>query len=269
MAPRRSRGEVERLFATMLPPAVARMRRQLGWTQKDLGARSGISQPRLSRFEAGRIEVTSLSETGRLLDSLGIRVQLRLDDPLVARSDRQHDLAHARCLAYVAGRVAKEGWDVRREVEIHHGRSHGWIDLLAFHAASRSALVAEIKSELPDVGAIQRTLSWYARMAWDVGRSFGWPIRGVGAALMVLATEANEARILDNGALLRQAFPVRGSAFSDWLAAPIGDMPGAALALIDPRSRRERWVISTASDGRRSSLRYAGSADFLRRLRTS
>ncbi len=251
----------------ILPPAVAETRRLLGWTQAELGAKSGVSQSQVSRFEARWIEVVSLSTVARFLDDMGIRASLTLDHPLVARSDRQRDAAHARCLAYASGRVARMGWDVRREVEIHHGPSHGWIDVFAFHAPTRSAVVVEIKSEIHDMGAIQRALGWYTRMAWDLSRSFGWPIRRVGTALLVLATEANEARLAENAALTREAFPVRAAGLSDWLAAPVADLPGAALALIDPRSRRVRWLIATASDGRRSLPRYGSYADFLRRSR--
>jgi hypothetical protein len=255
------------MFAMMLPPALLETRRRLGWTQAGLGARSGVSQSQVSRFEAGRIDVVSLSTTARFLDSMGIRASLTLDHPLVARSDRQRDAAHARCLSYVAGRVARMGWEVRREVEIHHGRSHGWIDVFAFHAATRSALVVEVKSAIPDIGAIQRTIGWYTRMAWDAGRSLGWPMHRVSTALLCLATAVNEARLVENTDLIRQAFPVRAAGLFDWLAAPFADLPGAAVALIDPRSRRVRWLIATASEGRRSPLRYENSADFLRHTR--
>lgn len=255
------------MFAMMLPPAVLETRRRLGWTQAALGTRSGVSQSQVSRFEAGRVEVLSLSTAGRFLDSMGIRASLTLDHPLVARPDRQRDAAHARCVPYVAGRIARMGWDVRREVEIHHGRSHGWIDVFAFHAATRSAVVVEVKSAVPDIGATQRTLGWYTRMAWDVGRSFGSPMRRVGAALLCLATVVNEARLAQNADLMRQAYPVRATALFDWLAAPVGDLPGPAVAFIDPRSRHVRWLIATASEGRRSSLRYEDHADFLRHAR--
>lgn len=255
------------MFAMMLPLAVLETRRRLGWTQAGLGATTGVSQSQVSRFEAGRIDVVSLSTAARFLDSMGIRPSLTLDHPLVARPDRQRDAAHARCLPYVAGRLARMGWAVRREVEIHHGRSHGWIDIFAFHPATRSAVVVEVKSAIPDLGATQRTIGWYTRMAWDVGRSLGWPIRRVGAALLCLATVANEARLAENTDLIRQAFPVRAAGLIDWLTAPLADLSGPAVGFIDPRSRRARWLIATASEGRRSPLRYEDYGDFLRHAR--
>ncbi len=265
MSPRRVRGEVERLFAAILPTAVAETRHRLGWSQADLGARVGVSQSQISRFEAGRIEQVSLSTAARFFDSMGVRALLTLEHPLIARPDRQRDPAHARCVGYVSGRLVRMGWEVRTEIEVHHGRSHGWIDILAFHEPTRSAFVVEVKTAISDVGAIQRSLAWYSRMAWDLARSSGRPIRRVGAALLVLGAEANEMRLAENAPLVRQAFPVRATTLFDWLSAPVADLRGAALAFVDPRSRRVRWLIATAADGRRSRLRYTGYADFLRR----
>jgi hypothetical protein len=51
-----------------------------------------------------------------------------------------------------------------REVEIVHGRSHGWIDLLAFDRRTGTMLILEIKTRLSDLGAIERQIAWYERM---------------------------------------------------------------------------------------------------------
>ena len=63
-----------------------------------------------------------------------------------------------------------------REVEVVHGRSHGWIDLLAFDPRT-GRLVVEIKTRLDDVGAIERQLGWYRRMAPAIARAQGWEVR--------------------------------------------------------------------------------------------
>jgi transcriptional regulator with XRE-family HTH domain len=269
MAPKRrakrTRGDAERSLATILPSVARQTRRQLCWTQTRLAARADVSQPQVSRFEAALIDAVSLGEAGRLLDSLGIRLTVTADAPFVARHQRQHDAAHARCVAYTAGRLMSAGWEVRREAEIHQGRWHGWIDLLGFHAATKSGFIGEIKTELPDFGELERTLNWYTRMAWNIARSIGWQYRRLGSAVLVLATEANEMRLRDNAVLVRQVFPVRATALHDWLANPSGALPGPALVLIDPRSRRSQWPIALAADGRRSALRYANYADFMKR----
>jgi hypothetical protein len=179
----------------------------------------------------------------------------------------QRDAAHARCVAYAAARLRAMGFDIRLEVEIEGVRSHGWIDLLAFHADRRALFVAEVKTEIVDIGAVQRQLGWYARSARDAGRSFGWRIDVTISGLLVLATDANETRLAENRGLVGEAFPTRASRLFDWLEAPTSDVLAPALALIDPRARRQRWLIATSLDGRRSRLRYANYREFMQRAR--
>jgi transcriptional regulator with XRE-family HTH domain len=260
---RRAKGEAERRFMLTVPVAVRDTRRAIGWTQSQLGDRVGISQASVSRFESGDIVRLSLGEVGRLLDVLGIRAELALAKPHIVSAPLQHDAAHARCIAYAAGRLRAMGWDVRLEVEIPAAQSHGWIDLLAYQRESRAALVIEVKTELIDFGAIQRQLAWYARSTRDAGRSFGWQIDALASSLLVLATDANEARLGENRDLLREAFPVRASQLFDWLGSPTTRSIAPAVALIDPRSRRQRWLIPTSLEGRRSPLRYVNYRDFM------
>ena len=66
------------------------------------------------------------------------------------------DPVHARCSAYVDRRLGASGWATAREVEIVHGRTHGWIDLLAFDRRTGMMVVIEIKTRLEDIGALER-----------------------------------------------------------------------------------------------------------------
>lgn len=120
---RRPRGEAEGRLATGLPSAVRETRRALRLTQAKLAARSGLSQTQISFLEAGNLARLTVEEMGRLLDVLGIRMDLTLQRPFVAAPPFQHDAAHARVMAHVAGRLRARGWDVRLEVEIADGRS--------------------------------------------------------------------------------------------------------------------------------------------------
>jgi transcriptional regulator with XRE-family HTH domain len=262
---RRAKGEAERRFMLTVPVAVRDTRRAIGWTQAHLGDRVGVSQASVSRFESGDIDRLTLGEVGRLLDVLAVRADLALTKPHIVSSPLQRDAAHARCVAYAAGRLRAMGWDVRLEVEIQGVQSHGWIDVLACHGDSRAAFVGEVKTELADIGAVQRQLGWYTRSAREAGRSLGWQIDALASGLLVLATDANEARLTENRDLIREAFPIRASQLVDWLAVPTDHPAAPAVALIDPRSRRQRWLIPTSLDGRRSALRYANYREFMQR----
>ncbi len=136
---------------TTLARCVRETRLALGWSQQALGARSGISRQMVTRVEAGTVNV-SIDVAAALIDALGLRVELVLTPPFLADRRRQLEPAHGRCSAYVQRRLEGSGWVVRREVEIVHGRSHGWIDLIAFEPTTGHLLIIEVKTEIEDSG---------------------------------------------------------------------------------------------------------------------
>jgi hypothetical protein len=197
-----------------------------------------------------------------MADVLGLEVDLTIRAPFVV--GRQRDAAHARCSGYVQRQLEAAGWLVAREVEIAHGRSHGWIDLLAFDPRTRTLLIVEVKTEIEDLGRIERTVAWYEREAWSSGRRLGWrPVRTV-TWLLVLATEVNDERLRLNRDVLASAFPGRVAEGHGLLTGhPV--TVSRTLALIDPRSRRRAWLMRARIDGRRSAAPYADYAGFMRR----
>ena len=215
----------------------------------------------IARIEGASVNI-SIDVAARACDALGIQVDWAFRTPFVIA--RQRDAAHARCSGYVERRLVAAGWLVAREVEIVHGRSHGWIDLLAFDPRSRTLLVIEIKTELEDFGRIERTVAWYEREAWSSARRLGWrPIR-TATWLLILATEANDERLRANRDLLAAAFPGRAADGQALLAGHAVTVP-RTLAMIDPRSRRRESLLRSRIDGRRSLAPYPDYAGFMRR----
>lgn len=115
-----------------------------------------------------------------------------------------------------------------------------------------------MKTEIHDVGQIERTLAWYGRQAWVAASKLGWRARGVRSWLIVLATAENESRLGTNRDALAQTFPARGSAMLDGGSAQ-------GIALIDPRSKRREWLMRSHVDGRRAVAPYLDYRDFVRR----
>jgi transcriptional regulator with XRE-family HTH domain len=241
------------------------LRLALGWTQRALALRSGVSQPWISTIERGLNPDVSIETIDRLLASMGASLIFDVKAPLLTNRP-QHDVVHARCSAFVAPRLERAGWRVATEVEVGGDRSRGWIDVLAWHPTTGVVLVIELKTELHDVGAIERSLGWYEREAWAAARRLGWRPRRVIGCLLVLSTDAVEERLRDNRAAFARTFPLRWRDLGDVVA--LGRVPtagmGRGVALIDPRSRRAAWLRPSRLEGRRTPAPYADYADFVR-----
>ncbi|MBA2380473.1 MAG: helix-turn-helix domain-containing protein [Chloroflexi bacterium] len=248
---------------------IKQMRLRIGWTQRELARRADVSQALVSAIENGRLPTLTFATAARLIEVMGGRLIIDATQPFLADRERQRDAGHARCETYAARRLEVDGWLVETEVEVAGDRSRGWIDLLAFHPPTRTLLVVEIKTELHDLGAIERSLGWYQRESWSAARRLGWrPARVVGC-LLILATEANDRRIRENSGSLRRSYPLRWRELASIVAGhSVLPTPGCALAMLDPRSRRVQWIRSTRDDGRRSPAPYADYIDFMTRLQS-
>ena len=246
--------------------AIGKLRRALGLTQRELGLRIGRSQTFVSAVERG-VARLDVRDAGALCRALGGTFVFGVEAPHMLGGGRTVDAAHARCVAYVARWLGREGWLVEREVGIGGGSRPGWIDVLAFHPASRVLLVVEVKSEVLDVGQVERQLGWYEREAEVAARRIGWLPAAIFGCLIVLATEANDRLMRETRVAFAAAFPCRGRALAGILAGgplPIG--PRRGIALIDPRSKTRRWCRLTVLDGRRSIAPYRNYADFIRAI---
>lgn len=220
----------------------------------------------ISRLEAGKLADLSLPISARLFEAMGARIRVEVDAPFLDERQLQHDPAHARMSGHVDRRLQRDGWQVVSEVEVGGDRSRGWIDLLAVHPVTRLMLVIELKTELHDLGQIDRTLGWYEREAWAAARRLGWRPAAMIGCLILLMTRQNDLAVGFNRDGLRRQFPVRAAHFREILG---GDQPpqrGRALAMIDPRSKRQAWLRPTSDEGRRSPAPYVDYADFMRSI---
>ena len=245
--------------------AIADIRGAIGWTQEELGARVGQTQGWVSRVENGRVADLTFATAERLLGAMGARLVVTVDAPYLADRRRQRDPAHSRMSAYVAARLVRHGWQVVTEVEVGGDRSRGWIDVLAHHPATGMLLVIELKTEIHDLSAIQRSLGWYEREAWRAARRQGWRPRQMTGCLLLLATEVNDTRAAENRDVLGSEFRSRARDLSTIVGGGIHAGPSArGIAMIDPRSRRGEWLRPLRIDRRRQPAPYRDYADFMR-----
>jgi transcriptional regulator with XRE-family HTH domain len=240
-------------------------RTMLDVTQQTLADAVGVSRAHVSAIESGRAN-PSLDLVARIAERLGIELDFVARQPLIL-APLKHDLVHARCSGYIDRRLRRTGWDVRREVEVIHGRSHGWIDLLAFDPRTRTLLVIEVKTRLDDLGAVERQLAWYERSALDLARRTGWRADRICGWLIALASDEVDAAIRANNETMRAAFPMRADGMMGVLdRRPSPGASSRGVALIDPSSRRRVWLLKSRSDGRRTAAPYRGYADAARRF---
>ncbi len=234
-------------------------------TQRQLGEAIGLSQTEISGIERAIYPGLPLATAERVLDALYIRLELRLVPPYVAGRDESRDEAHARCVGFLARRLESAGWLVAHEVPVGGSRWRGFIDIVAFHRLERILLVIEVKTEIVDVGAIERQISSYERDAWQAARLLGWRPRAAIGALVLLATAANDEALRRHRDTFGRGYSIRAKALGELVRLPTR-VPGRgqrAIAMIDPRSRRREWLIPTILDGRRSRARYRDRRDYL------
>lgn len=96
----------------------------------------------------------------------------------------------------------------------------------------------------------------------------GWRRRRIRGWLLLLATGAADSRVVENRDALSAAFPGRAPGMVGSLrGSDPGAAEGRAFAMIDPRNRRQTWLIRSRVDGRRTPAPYRHYADFMASLR--
>jgi HTH-type transcriptional regulator / antitoxin HipB len=205
------------------------LRHRLGWRQSDVGAKAGVSQDTVSRVERGRLAEVTVPRLRSIATTLGaeLRIQLYFRG---GELDRLMDEGHAALVGAVAARLEALGWEIRPEVSFAVYADRGSIDVLAWHAASRTLLVIEVKTELTSIEETLRTLDMKVRHAADVAADrFGWRPLRVARMLVLPDTTTARAQTRRHDNVLRLAFPLRGSGLRAWLREPSGSVAGLAF----------------------------------------
>ena len=199
---------------------IIRIRR--GWRQADLAAAAGVSRAVVSRIERGDIDRMPLRMLRAVFEEAGLRVLLDvrgtgadLGRQLGARHSAMHE-AMARFFATLPE------WVAAPEVTFAIAGARGAIDILAWHAATRTLLVIELKTELVDLQETVGTLDRKVRLAARVAAERGWVPTSVSAWLVVAEGSTNRRRVAEHAAMLRAALPVDGRTVTRWLRAPAG-----------------------------------------------
>ncbi len=242
-------------------------RRLVGWSQTELASRAGASQAALSRLKTGRNARLDMDATGRFLAALGMTCDLTIRDLHLRDRERQVDAVHSVMNGFIARRLQRWCWLSVLEAQIGDIMPRGWIDLVAYREADRSLLVEETKSDIPDMGGLQRSVSFYQSMAWEVARGLNWKPTRIAVLVVALDSETVARRLSENREVVRRVFPERVGEFAAWLSDSAKPFPRRwGLGTCDPASRERTWLRPTTLGARRRPPAYRDYAEAAARL---
>ena len=197
-------------------------------------------------LECGHAGSLKLGTVDLILSAMGARLDTRVlwNGPEL---DRLLDAGHAAVGVRVKRRLERWGWTVAVEVSYSRYGERGRIDLLAWHPATATLLVVEIKTDLVDVQDLLGSLDAKARIAPHIAADRGWhPGRTVPA--IVFAEDRTVRRRLLDLDVLFDRFDVRGRAFVSWLRRPTSNVRGGM------------WFVAVPHDSRASRRRVRKAA---------
>ena len=220
------------------------LRHHHGWRQEDVGRRSRTSQDFVSRAEQGRLDgmpIGRLRALAAALDAeLVVTLRWRGGD-----LDRLLDEGHAAVCGAVTSWLTRLGWELQPEVTFAIYGERGSIDLLAWHAPTRTLLVIEVKTELVSVEETLRRHDTKTRLARDIAlERFGWRPVHVSRLLILPESRTHRLRVERHDVLLRRTYPGRSSALRAWLRNPIGPISGLAFLSVTHAMRGGRGPLS-------------------------
>jgi transcriptional regulator with XRE-family HTH domain len=206
------------------------IRVRLGRRQVDVAEAAGMSQQLVSLLEAGRLDRLSVRALRRIAAALDAEIVISVRWR-GAEVDRLRDEDHARVVAAVVRLLEANGWLTATEITFSHFGERGSIDVLAFHAATGTLLVIEVKTEIASVEETLRRLDVKARLGGRIAAErLGWRSTRTARLLAVLDTRTSRRRVERHDEVLGRSFPLRGWAARSWLSSP-ALAPGLLLFL--------------------------------------
>ena len=224
-----------------------------GRTQGDVAAAAMVPQSTVSRLERGLIEGISVGAIRSVATTLGMWVDIT---PRWRGSDLDRMLNGAHSV--LQGSVLRlferaPGWTAIPEATYSIYGERGAIDILAWHAATRSLLIVELKTLLVDPAELVRKMDERRRLARRVGRERGWQPAAVSTWVLLTDTRTNRRHVTGHARVLAPLAAVDGRSMRAWLRAPAAAVsalsfwtePDAVIAR-RVRTRRQRGGATPA-----------------------
>jgi DNA-binding XRE family transcriptional regulator len=235
----------------------ARLRR--GWTQAEVARRAGVSAATVSRVERGflgRLSLAVLRAVGAVVEvSVRIEARSRAGDV-----DRLLDGPHAGLVGAVVRVLTACGWEPVPEVSFSVFGERGVVDLVAWHAATRTLLLIEVKTRLVEVGDLLAQLGRRQRLGRSIAGDLGRVPARIASLLVIEDTRTNRRDLARHRDLIAAALPSDGRTVAAVLRDPAsapGFVGGRLFLTSLPAGnvRRDARRVSRARPARSRSSR--------------
>jgi len=156
----------------------------------------------------------------RIVEALGGRLALQIQwqgGDLERVINVRHSALHE---SLARSFLALPDWVLAPEVSFSIRGERGVIDIFAWHAATRTLLVIELKTEIVDVNDLMGKVDRKRQLAVEIGRERGWHALTVAVWVIVADSKTNRRRVTAHGTTLRAAFPADGRSVAGWLREP-------------------------------------------------
>ncbi len=217
-----------------------RLRRNL--RQQDVAARGNVSRALVSLIERGHVGELSVDTVRRVAAVLDMRIDL------VARwrggeLDRLLNSGHSALAESVTRWLESNGWQVFPEVSFSYFGERGVIDLLGWHAPTRTVLVIELKTLIVDVQELVGVTDRKTRLARRIAGDRGLDPATVATLVIVAGTSTNRRRVAAHRRVLRSAYPADGRKLRAWVTAPMSPISALTFyADANPRSTKSGFA---------------------------
>jgi transcriptional regulator with XRE-family HTH domain len=198
---------------------VRALRQRRGWRQVDLANAIGASQSVVARIERGGAARVTVRRLEDIADGLSARLTVRIDWNGEA-ADRLLDADHAALVELVLVALRVAGWNAVPEVTFAIRGERGSIDILAWHEATATLLVVEVKTVVPDVQSMLATHDRKMRLADSIGRERGWRPGRIASLLVIREGTTSRRRVDQHASTFTSRFPDRGVAVRSFLQRP-------------------------------------------------
>jgi transcriptional regulator with XRE-family HTH domain len=216
-----------------LGAALRTLRLRQGLTQAELGVAAEVPRSVVGLVERGRLARCSLRSIRAIAGALDCEIVL---SPRWRGGDlgRILNARHAAMHEAFAGRFGPlDAWVIEPEVSFSVYGERGIIDALAWHEASVSLLVIELKTEFVDINELMGSVHRKRRLAAGIGRERGWRVDHVSTWVAVADGRTNRRALARHRLTLRTKFPADGHALSAWLRHPEGTINALGFLTVD------------------------------------